>query len=145
MSLRPENNSPLTYDIDFFITGQKNPQNSTGSLLVIGASQIKVFGEAPPKSKTVLKIYFCRFKFLFHLPVSIRQATSFLVDEKGRVTHETKTFPLLAPCSPRLYFNVICSVADLHHFNADPDPVPAFHFNADPDPVDAPHPFDSNL
>jgi hypothetical protein len=73
----------------------------------------------------------------------------------GRVTHETKTFPLLAPYSPRLYFNVICSVADLHHFNVDPDAVPAFyfnadadpafHFNADPDPVDAPHPFDSNL
>jgi hypothetical protein len=36
----------------------KNPQNNTGSLLVIGASQIKVFGEAPPKSKSVLKIFF---------------------------------------------------------------------------------------
>ena len=23
----------------------------------------------------------------------------------------------------------------LHHFDADPDPDPAFHFNADPDPT----------
>jgi hypothetical protein len=71
-----------------------------------------------------------------------------------QVTHETKPFSLLAPCSPRLYFNVICSV-DLHQFNADPDPVPSCHFNADPDPnflfnadpdpALAPRPFDSNL
>jgi len=33
-----------------------------------------------------------------------------------------------------LSFNKI-SVADLHHFDADPDPDPAFHFNADPDPT----------
>jgi len=26
------------------------------------------------------------------------------------------------------------SVADPHHFDADPDPDPAFHFDADPDP-----------
>ncbi len=26
-------------------------------------------------------------------------------------------------------------VADTHHFNAEPDPDPAFHFNADPDPT----------
>jgi len=27
------------------------------------------------------------------------------------------------------------SVADPHHFDADPDPDPAFHFDADPDPT----------
>ena len=29
---------------------------------------------------------------------------------------------------------MIGSVADPHHFDADPDPDPAFHFDADPDP-----------
>ena len=28
-----------------------------------------------------------------------------------------------------------CSVADLHHFDADPDPGPAVHSDADPDPT----------
>ena len=27
------------------------------------------------------------------------------------------------------------SVADPHHFDADPDPDQAFHFDADPDPT----------
>jgi hypothetical protein len=26
-------------------------------------------------------------------------------------------------------------VSDSHHFNADPNPDPAFHFNTDPDPA----------
>jgi hypothetical protein len=28
--------------------------------------------------------------------------------------------------------SILCRVADSHHFNADPDPDPAFHLNADP-------------
>ena len=30
---------------------------------------------------------------------------------------------------------ITASVADPHHFDADPDPDPAFHFDADPDPA----------
>jgi hypothetical protein len=44
---------------------------------------------------------------------------------------------------------VVFKVADPHHFNADPDPDPAFNFNADPDPAyadpDPPLQSDGNL
>ncbi len=46
---------------------------------------------------------------------------------------------------------ILARAADLHHLNADPDPIyyfardldPTFQFNADPDP--APHERDENL
>ncbi len=63
-------------------------------------------------------------------------------------------FPPLALESLKVHY---CTreprVADLHHFNADPDPAlyfnadpdPAFHLNADLDPDPAPHQSDRNL
>jgi len=35
-------------------------------------------------------------------------------------------------CSSKFSLLLLASVADPHHFDADPDP--AFHFDADPDP-----------
>jgi hypothetical protein len=35
----------------------------------------------------------------------------------------------------RMYKSLFSSVADPHHFDADPDPDPTCHFNADPDPA----------
>jgi hypothetical protein len=59
VSLRPENNSSLTYDIDFFCETAfwpKNPQISTGSLLVTG-------GQSIPNSGRIGTLY-CPFSLV---------------------------------------------------------------------------------
>ncbi len=65
-----------------------------------------------------------------------------------------QSFPPLALESLKVYYCTLePRVADLHHFNADPDPAsyfnanpdPTFHFNADLDLDFAPNQNDGNL